>query len=221
LLPVPISCIHRSLATEVDPAPSESDPLLPKRDTKPLIHAGVVLNRAPLLTQTPTAFESAYYAYHARIRRALHNPFPYDFYFKQGSLLENKFALEERTRERVAFGESFGGEEGEQTSSSGGEEGEEQTELAGEDKAEIDGETPLPREHEADIKGDLKSLDRKGDRNLYLLLQEKESDAWRFPQGGLEKGELLHQVGCNIIFVRRFRISLLAGCPARSIRAVR
>jgi large subunit ribosomal protein L46 len=145
---------------------------------RPLIHASVVLNRAPFLTRTPTVFESAYYEYQGRIRRALHNPFPYEFYFKHGSPMEARFMREERDRERKAFGESFS-------------EGDDDT---GE-RYESEREVLMSREHEADRQGDMKSLDRKGDRTLYLLLQERGGEElWRFPRGRVEKGELLHQV---------------------------
>jgi large subunit ribosomal protein L46 len=60
---------------------------------------------------------------------------------------------------------------------------------------EGEGEEMMPRLHPADTTGDNKSLDRKGKRNVYLLLLTKENnkDVWRFPQGGVTKGELLHQ----------------------------
>ena len=157
-----------------------------------MLSAAVVLNRAPILTRTPSLFERAYYAYQARIRRALHNPFPYDFYFKQGSLLEKRFLQEERRRERRAFGPSFGVRE-EAT-----EEERIATKAALETLArqEGEGEELAPRVHSADASRDYKSLDRKGRRNIYLLLQAQEDgrDIWRFPQGGLQKGELLHEV---------------------------
>src|SRR6266849_3783603 len=70
---------HRGLATEVAAPPAP----------RPKLHTAVILNRSPILTRTPTSFERAYYAYQARIQRALHNPFPHDFYFKPGSLLES------------------------------------------------------------------------------------------------------------------------------------
>ena len=157
-----------------------------------MLSAAVVLNRAPILTRTPSLFERAYYAYQARIRRALHNPFPYDFYFKQGSLLEKRFLQEERRRERRAFGPSFGVRD-EVTA-----EERVATKAALETLArqEGEGEELAPRVHSADASRDYKSLDRKGRRNIYLLLQAQEDgrDIWRFPQGGLQKGELLHEV---------------------------
>lgn len=98
--------------------------------------------------------------------------------------------MEERKRERRAFGPTFGLEE----------------EFVSKEKAAVDkaaadqlalqeGETQdmMTRVHTSDANRDLKSLDRKGKRNIYLLLQTKEN-VWRFPQGSVEKGELLHQV---------------------------
>ncbi|KAH0584115.1 hypothetical protein H2248_009684 [Termitomyces sp. 'cryptogamus'] len=187
--------LRRSLATEVVSEPSSSShpaPIRTKRPPRAVITAAVILNRSPILTRTPSLFERAYYSYQARIRRALHSPFPIDFYFKQGSLLETKFTLEEKKRERRAFGAKFKTEEDYISQ-----------EKAAADKAAVDqlalqegeGGKLMPRVHEADLNRDYKSLDRKGRRNIYLLLQTKVDDKeiWRFPQGGVEKGELLHQ----------------------------
>jgi len=61
-------------------------------------------------------------------------------------------------------------------------------------------EESMPRIHPVDTKGDMKSLDRKGQRNLYLLIKNKEEDGkevWKFPQGGVEKAELLHEAAAR------------------------
>jgi len=170
-----------------------------KRLQRPQLTAAVVLNRSPIITRTPTGFERAYYAYQARIRRALHNPFPLDFYFKQGSLLETRFNMEEKKRERRAFGPTFGVEEFVSK------------EIAAAEKAAADqlalqeGETEelMQRIHVSDISRELKSLDRKGKRNIYLLLRTTEGgkDTWRFPEGGVENGELLHQASDTHTFI--------------------
>lgn len=160
---------------------------------KPLISTAIVLNRSPVLTRSPAPFETAYYSYQGRIRRALHNPFPYDFYFKQGSLLEKRFNIEERNREKRAFGPAF--LEKEDIT-----EEQRQADIAAVEQLAIqegEGETLAPRKHESDTTGDVKSLDRQGQRNLYLLLKATDSagkSTWRFPQGDVEKGQLLHQV---------------------------
>jgi large subunit ribosomal protein L46 len=62
-------------------------------------------------------------------------------------------------------------------------------------------EKPQPRVHPADTKKDLKSLDRAGERNLYLLVKkDRKKDTWKFPQGGVEKNEALHKVRALGIF---------------------
>jgi large subunit ribosomal protein L46 len=65
-------------------------------------------------------------------------------------------------------------------------------------------ESPAPRVHASDVNGDVKSLDRKGQRNLYLLVQQRtDSDAaatptatatavWKFPEVAVADKELLH-----------------------------
>ncbi|KAL7337272.1 NUDIX hydrolase domain-like protein, partial [Rhodotorula toruloides] len=66
----------------------------------------------------------------------------------------------------------------------------------------------VPRETEADKKGDVTSLERKADRTLYLLLKKNRKEhAWQFPQGGVEgeeslleaaKRELHEETGVNV-----------------------
>ena len=54
---------------------------------------------------------------------------------------------------------------------------------------------PASRETEADKAGDMKSLQRKLDRVLYLLVKKPRKDhAWQLPQGGLEQQESLVEV---------------------------
>lgn len=203
----------RALATEVPAqaaAPSEAS----KSKAKVPINAAVILNRSPFLTKTPTPFERAYYAYQARIRRALHNPFPYDFYFKQGSLLETRFNMEERKRERKAFGPDFASED-----YSSAESAEAMAAVEMLRQQESEGQEFAPRTNKADTEQDLTSLDRQGQRNLYLLLQEEEGSGrkrWRFPQGDVEKGELLHQVSLASLHLSPARrLTLCIGCSAR------
>jgi large subunit ribosomal protein L46 len=115
----------------------------------------VILNRSPVITRTPTPFERAYYAYQQRIARALHNPFPHEFYFKPGAPLEQRFRR--------------AGEEDEALAS---------------------------RWTKADEAKDVRSLDRQGQRNLYLVLLKKEGgkETWTFPSGDVKPDELLHEV---------------------------
>lgn len=112
--------------------------------------------------------------------------------------------MEERKRERRAFGPGFLPKE---TIS---EEERAANEAAVEQLAqqEGEGEVLVSRQHPSDISKDVKSLDRKGQRNLYLLVQVSENgkDVWRFPQGPLAKGLLLHQVS-HFLYLRSNSIS--------------
>ncbi|KAI0781208.1 39S mitochondrial ribosomal protein L46-domain-containing protein [Trametes elegans] len=185
-------------ARGASPAASSSTPAPEASGLEAVVNAAVVLNRSPILTRTPTLFERAYYSYQSRVSRALFNPFPTDFYFKTGSLLEKKFAKEEQIREREAFGGQWTIRRRKQSKPLGVDE--DGILVASADQAENMGEEPVeppaPRVHEADKKGDVKSLDRMGERNLYLLVRGKDHAGkvvWRFPQGGLQKNEFLHQ----------------------------
>ncbi|EJD02110.1 uncharacterized protein FOMMEDRAFT_157304 [Fomitiporia mediterranea MF3/22] len=145
----------------------------------------ILLNRSPILTRTPTKFEREFYKYQQRIQRTLHNPFPHEFYFKQGSLLEAQFNQDEIRRERKAFGKDAVKDMEDKSSLLMNVES-----TTGEEE-----EQPLPRRTAADEKRDLKSLDRHGARNLYLLVKGLPGDKyqWRFPKGHVETGELLHE----------------------------
>ena len=187
--------LRRGLATATDaaatthPTPPPHHPPL-KTTPLPSLRTAVILNRSPILTRTPTSLERAYYAYQARVQRALHNPFPHEFYFKPGSLLESKFNLEERKRDRKAFGPSFGADH---PLAPGAGVTAQDLKKFGRDEDE----THAPRVHASDVNGDVKSLDRKGQRNLYLLIKQKAgevADAWKFPEIAVADNELLHEV---------------------------
>ncbi|OCH95296.1 hypothetical protein OBBRIDRAFT_884121 [Obba rivulosa] len=205
--PTRLWALSRPLATEAaateaaKPSSSTLPPHPPKqRRPKPVINTGIILNRSPLITREPTLFEQAYHAYQARIQRALFNPFPDEFYFKPGTILEERFKKEEEEREREAFGPprkaaaSKDSAFTESESKSASESSENQSDNVDE---------PMPRVSEADKKGDVRSLDRRMDRNLYLLVHAKDQKGkprWRFPQGGREHGELLHEAAKRDLF---------------------
>ncbi|KAI0698500.1 39S mitochondrial ribosomal protein L46-domain-containing protein [Cytidiella melzeri] len=192
----------RSLATVTDVPPSRypSDPqrVVKKEDgQKVAIYTAVLVNRNPLLTRKPTAFENAYYAYQARIERALHNPLPYDFYFKPGTQLELQFDKEEQERDRRAFGRSATPSPRIKT--------EEETRASEEDGADAlsalemqqqEEVKTMPREHESDRTNNVQSLDRQGPRNVYLLVLAKDDagkERWRFPQAPVTTRENLFE----------------------------
>ena len=184
----------RSLATEVG-ASNNLHPLTPPLSTtqstatrsKSLLEASVIVNRSPTITPSPSRFEKTFFQYQSRIARALHNPFPYEFYFKQGSPLEAQFNIEERKRERQAFGRLT------RTMWDVTEANLEAAELAKEEVGKR-----ATRFTEADKQKDLHSLDRRGERNLYLVTKN-EGGSWSFPRLAIRKGEFLHQVSSRLL----------------------
>lgn len=185
-----------------------------RKGPKPTISTAIVLNRSPFLTREPTTFERSFYAYQGRLRRALHNPVPFEFYFKEGSILETRFRVEEMKRERAAFRPSFGRDDDILD-----KEKFEAQKIAAAQLAEQEGENEemMPREHPSDVNKDYKDLNRAGMRNLYLLV--KSTDLWQFPEGSLENNELLHQVRFSCMYSSRLICFL--GCPEKSFGPMR
>ncbi|KIP10326.1 hypothetical protein PHLGIDRAFT_125669 [Phlebiopsis gigantea 11061_1 CR5-6] len=169
------------------PTPARSQwkkPVDNKRGEKDIVQTAVILNRSPTLSRTATAFERAYYSYQSRIQRALYNPLPTEFYFKPGSLLEGIFMKEENERERKAFGRP--------NLNPNFYKKEKAVELL---PGQEEPPKLMPRITEADKKKDIKSLDRKGERNLYLLIQGKDEageNVWRLPQSDVTETEVLY-----------------------------
>ena len=171
------------------------------------ILTSTILNRSPILTRTLDPFEEAYYAYQRQLYRALSQTLPANVYFKPGSLLQRRVAIEELAREKEAFGEDWEPLRGlrvEEDDVAGGE-GEGAARIGTKsfaqqmaEEAELD-EKPQPRVHRADVEGDIKSLDRLGERNLYLIV--KQNSAWTFPTGSAETEQVpLHKVRFIIWF---------------------
>ncbi|KAJ7168082.1 39S mitochondrial ribosomal protein L46-domain-containing protein [Mycena crocata] len=183
--------ISRTLTTSATDSTPSSSPRRSQSSKKPILYTAVILNRAPILTPSPTVFERAFYAYQQRIRRALHNPFPTDFYFKPGSLLEARFNAEERFRERIAWGPNYAKEEDISPERRAAEQAA-IDQMALQDRSD---DPLMPRVHPADEARDYQSLDRKGRRNIYLLTRTIQNGraVWEFPRGLAQPGELLHQ----------------------------
>jgi large subunit ribosomal protein L46 len=100
--------------------------------------------------------------------------------------------MEEKDREKAAFGSEFAKDEYQDPVKA--EANKAAVKLLAQQEGE--GDALPPRVHPSDKSGETKSLDRAGERNLYLLLQTTEDgkSVWRFPQGGVEKTDFLHQV---------------------------
>lgn len=124
----------------------------------PMIHSSPLLSRAPLLLPPLTPLESTYYSYQRQIHRSLNKPLQVSvdwFFNKKGSTSEKSFLEAESA---VIQGEK----EGNGT-------------IAG-------AESAVGKEQGAGEDANLKSLERKLDRTIYLLLGKKvgAKHVWSF-----------------------------------------
>lgn len=169
------------------------------------ISAALLLSRPPTIVRDPTAFESAYFLYNAKLQHSLAQPFPKDFYFKKGSAAEVQFSAEEKARKELYSGKVD--EAAVEKAAAAAIKKRKQEEEEGSVVAEVQEGVPTeqdelyataPRRTAADESGDVKSLDRALDRTLFLVVRGQDG-RWRFPaQKVAEKkdGELeaLHRV---------------------------
>ncbi|GAA5937814.1 hypothetical protein JCM1841_004066 [Sporobolomyces salmonicolor] len=164
----------RYQSTVASPTPSTAP--APSSATPCRVVAAALLSRPPLVLPALSPFERSYYAYQRRIHRALSKPLETStsWFFKKGSAAEKSF---------TAFDKAVEKERGDEDDMRAYAMAQEEVEGASE---------VMTRETEADRKGDVKSLERKVDRTLYLLLKKKRNNhAWQFPQGGVEADESL------------------------------
>lgn len=168
------SSSRKTLAT----AAAESSTTSNEGETKDHLGAYMLLSRPPVLLPEPTPLESAYYAYNAKLQRALAQPFPRELYFKKGSAAETQFLGEEREREETMSQWGKGGTSASVTAIQGGTDG-----LA-------------DRRTKADESNDLRSLDRSLDRTLFLVVRDgKSGKQWSLPRTEIERSssDALHK----------------------------
>ncbi|KAJ9614114.1 hypothetical protein H2200_002250 [Cladophialophora chaetospira] len=183
------------------------------------IRAGIVLSRPPLITPDPHPFETAYYLYQRRLNERLVLPFTQYFYYRRNTPAFEHWRKHRRERGGVATRdignynaytpESWNDEVliGDETGKPERivenlitEEGR-QAEFTGRGDSKFAG---LRRATEADVKGDLRSLERRLQRTLYLLVKTKGSVGkqgdWRFPSGPVVGFEGLKEAAQRILF---------------------
>ncbi|CAD6891683.1 unnamed protein product [Tilletia controversa] len=173
------------------------------------IYASLVISRPPTLLRQPSELEQAFFAYNTKLRSALAQPFPRDFYFKKGSTAEQRFddaearrlsALQKGSTDPLAFITGSSSD----ASSQGGAGGP----AAADKNPDADLYKTLPRTTEADEKNNLQSLNRKLDRTLYLLTRPdasegKNSPEWTLPTQRVDRSrqqkDNLHQAAQNAV----------------------
>lgn len=188
------------------------------------VRAGIILSRPPILTREQTPFEQAFYLYQKRLNERVSTPFARQFYFRKGQPASVDFAIKFKERRAVmareigrmtrtgrdAWDDEVLVDEGRrladpayvrerlflESESRVSEDGEL---LSFEDRARVD--RPLERETEADRTGDVRRLDRKLDRTLYLVVRDQH-ERWTFPQDEVGMEEDLFEVSRDIVWIK-------------------
>ncbi|SJX65556.1 related to MRPL17-mitochondrial ribosomal protein, large subunit [Sporisorium reilianum f. sp. reilianum] len=170
------------------------------------IISSLILSRPPVILREPSSFEKAYHEYNRQLSEALQQPFPKDFYFKKGSAAEKRFE-EDQASAPQGFSDIAAAAAAASGSASKGKaaktkETAEPSASPSSSSSSTEGDAenrPLPRTTQADASNDVRSLERKLDRTLYLVVKQKSAKgaaAWRFPAKALTniKRENLHDV---------------------------
>ncbi|GAC97725.1 likely mitochondrial ribosomal protein MRPL17p [Pseudozyma hubeiensis SY62] len=165
------------------------------------IISSLILSRPPVILREPSSFEKAYHEYNRQLSEALQQPFPKDFYFKKGSAAEKRFE-EDQASSPQGFSAIAAAASGSASKSKAGKgkEAAATSSSPSSSAAEGDAESrPLSRITKADENNDVRSLERRLDRTLYLVVKQKSvkgAAAWRFPAKALTdtKHQNLHDV---------------------------
>ncbi|KAI3337074.1 39S mitochondrial ribosomal protein L46-domain-containing protein [Xylariaceae sp. AK1471] len=206
---------HRLKPTESHPHP----PVTASRRAEYRIRSGVILTRAPLVTRALTPFENSFFFYQKRLNERLVLPFRHTFYFKKdtASDLDWRIKFEERGKiaakelgryyaqgrnawnDELLVGSTLSNEErvreillkdAELRVTEDGEE-------APPDEI-VPVERPMDRITEADKTNDIRRLDRKLDRTLYLIVQRTDGQ-WQFPTEDVPTDEHLHETAARAL----------------------
>ncbi|KAI1826132.1 39S mitochondrial ribosomal protein L46-domain-containing protein [Xylaria intraflava] len=207
-------------APPLKPTESHSHPSVPvSRRAEYQIKSGVILTRAPLITRALTPFENAFFFYQKRLNERLVLPFRDTFYFKTDTASELDWQIKFEERGQIAAKEL--GRYYARGRNAWNDELLVGSTLSSEDRireillkdAELrvteDGEKappeeivpverPMDRITEADKNNDIRRLDRKLDRTLYLVVQGVDG-TWKFPSQDVPTDENLHETAARTL----------------------
>ncbi|KAI1247877.1 hypothetical protein MGN70_011770 [Eutypa lata] len=206
---------HHLKPTESEPHP----PITASRRQEYRIKGGIILTRAPLVTRALTPFENAFFFYQKRLNERLVLPFRHTLFFKKDTASDLDWRVKFEERGKIAAKEL--GRYYAQGRNAWNDELLVGSTLSSEDRVrEIllkdaenrvteDGEEaqpdeivpverPMDRITEADKTNNVRRLDRKLDRTLYLVVQGKDKK-WQFPSGDLPTDERLHETAARVL----------------------
>ncbi|KAK9366088.1 39S mitochondrial ribosomal protein L46-domain-containing protein [Lipomyces kononenkoae] len=168
------------------------------------IMSGLILCRQPVVTPELTPFESAYYNYQSELQKRLMWTFPKWFYYPEGTLAERQFSAVQPVvdgKDRTEFEKPDIVFNRDRRSKQEVVLPERDVERESEESAKIYAKiVPRSRITEADKKNNFRSLERKLDRTLYLLVKkDREENAWKFPAAEVLDGETLARTAARLL----------------------
>jgi hypothetical protein len=169
----------RRLATAATQASSPPSSSPSSSSQNALLKVGLLVKRNPVILKELTPFEDAYYRYKEDYERGLSKPFNHSFYFKKGSLAEQKWL----NAQKVV---------GSHPSSPS------PTRMHDDELSTVL-KNLSERTTEEDINGDITSLNRKLQEPLYLVIKTPNSKFWVLPNGDIKTDELLHEVTMHFL----------------------
>ncbi|KAI8848718.1 hypothetical protein BC829DRAFT_362341 [Chytridium lagenaria] len=135
------------------------------------IEIGLVVKRNPVVLRPLSNFEREYLRYKENNERLQAKDFNYEFYFKRGSVAEQRWMESQK---------------------SAGADFKHPAPVRNHDEEFTSILESSRKNLTSDKDGNLESLDRKLDRSLYLLVRDGKNQ-WKFPSGQLNPEELLHE----------------------------
>ncbi|KAI0127463.1 39S mitochondrial ribosomal protein L46-domain-containing protein [Xylariales sp. AK1849] len=211
-----------SLAEASHLRPTESTPHPPitaSRKAEYRIKSGIIVTRAPVITRALTPFENAFFFYQKRLDERLTTEFRKTLFFKENTVPDLDWEIKFKERGEVAakelgryyakgrnawndellVGSTLSDEnrvreillkDAENRVTEDGEE-------ASPDEI-VPVERPTERITEADKTNDVRRLDRKLDRTLYLVVQSGNG-VWSFPSDDMPTDENLHKAAQRVL----------------------
>ncbi|OMJ28389.1 54S ribosomal protein L17, mitochondrial [Smittium culicis] len=177
--------------------------------SKHTVSAGLVMVRDPIVTRTPSEFETEYNKYIDFLHYNTSVPFARDFYFKKGSISEKNWMKldSERSSEwlfdptnstaKSGSGKAAKSSAGKQANEEDSVAAQQEQEEAEEEEGAVEQVNLEARITDADKKNDVRSLERKLDQSLYFLVKYKQTAGvaqageWVFPHSALGQDEVL------------------------------
>ncbi|KAI1457124.1 39S mitochondrial ribosomal protein L46-domain-containing protein [Annulohypoxylon moriforme] len=211
------STAEAAATAKVEPPKYPESPQYPPAEYR--VKSGIILTRAPLITRALTPFENAFFFYQKRLNERLVLPFRHTLFFKKDTATDLDWRIKFNERGQIpakelgryyAKGRNAWNDELLVGSTLSNEERVREILLKdAENRVTEDGEEakpdeiipverPMDRITEADKTNDIRRLDRKLDRTLYLIVKGSDG-VWQFPALDVPTEGNLHETASRAL----------------------